>query len=309
MSRRGSLWVVVFFAAAVMLSGCHGDPNVRKQKYLESGKRYSAEGKFREAVIQYSNALKIDKNYPDAHYELAQAYLHLGQFGAAYGELARTVDLQPANLKARIDMGSLALAGGKPDNAQAQADAVLASQPNNPDVHALLSAIAAKRGLKDQAMTEIQKALQLDPNRAAFHQDLALLQAGDPSQLSSVEAELKKSILLDPKAVNSKLLLAAFYVKNNRWPEAEQAARDAISTDSKSLSARETLAQIYLRQSNPAKAEEVLRQASNDLADNPQGVQLLAAYYVGSGQEGVCNPGGEVSQEREPARGICSGSS
>jgi len=44
MSRRGSLWVVVFFAAAVMLSGCHGDPNVRKQKYLESGKRYSAEG-------------------------------------------------------------------------------------------------------------------------------------------------------------------------------------------------------------------------------------------------------------------------
>ena len=37
MNRRGALWVVVFFVAAALLAGCHGDPNVRKQKYLESG--------------------------------------------------------------------------------------------------------------------------------------------------------------------------------------------------------------------------------------------------------------------------------
>ena len=80
MNRRRSLWVVMLFVAAALLAGCHGDPNVRKQKYLESGKRYSAEGKYREAAIQYLNALKVDKNYPDAHYELAQAYEHLGQF-------------------------------------------------------------------------------------------------------------------------------------------------------------------------------------------------------------------------------------
>ena len=85
----------MLFVAVALLAGCHGDPNVRKQKYLESGKRYSAEGKYREAAIQFSNALKVDKNYPDAHYALAQAYVHLGQFSAAYGELARTVDLQP----------------------------------------------------------------------------------------------------------------------------------------------------------------------------------------------------------------------
>ena len=50
---------------------------------------------------------------------LAQAYEHLGQFDAAYGELARTVDLQPANYKARIDLGNLLFAGGKTDDAQA----------------------------------------------------------------------------------------------------------------------------------------------------------------------------------------------
>ena len=105
MNRRGSLCVVMLFVAATLFAGCHGDPNVRKQKYLESGKRYSAQGKYREAAIQFSNALKVDKNFPEAHYELAQAYEHLGQYNAAYSELLRTVDLQPTNYKARIDLG------------------------------------------------------------------------------------------------------------------------------------------------------------------------------------------------------------
>lgn len=274
----------MLFVTIALLAGCHGDPNVRKQKYLESGKRYSAEGKYREAAIQFSNALKIDKNYPDAHYELAQVYVHLSEFGAAYGELTRTVDLQPTNYKARIDLGNLSLAGGRTDDAQVQASAVMSAQPDNPDVHAMLSAIAVRRGQKDQALIEIRRALELEPNRATFHEDLALLQAGDPTKASAVEDELRKSVALDPKSVNAKLLLASFYIKSSRWPEAEQVSRDAVATDPKSLSARASLAQVFLKQGSPARAEEVLRQASQDLADNPQGVQILADYYAGSGQ-------------------------
>jgi tetratricopeptide (TPR) repeat protein len=274
----------MLFVAVALLAGCHGDPNVRKQKYLESGKRYSAESKYKEAAIQFQNALKIDKNYPDAHYELAQAYVHLGQFSAAYGELARTVALQPTNYKARIDLGNLLLAGGKIDDAQAQANAVMAAQPNNPDVHAMLGAIAAKRGQKDQALNELHRALELDPNRAAFHEDLALLQAGDPTKTSSVEDELKKAVALDPKSVNAKLLLAAFYAKSSRWQEAEKTSWDAVATDPKSLSARESLTRIILKQGDQPRAEQVLRQASKDLADDPQGVRILADYYAGSGQ-------------------------
>jgi len=93
--------MIMLFVAAALLAGCHGDPNVRKQKYLESGQRYSAQGKYREAAIQYLNALKVDKDFAEAHYALAQAYEHLGQLSAAYRELVRTVDLEPTNYKAR----------------------------------------------------------------------------------------------------------------------------------------------------------------------------------------------------------------
>jgi Tfp pilus assembly protein PilF len=166
---RGFLAFTALFVALALLSGCHRDPDVAKKKYLESGQRYSAEGKWREATIQFSNALKIDRNFPEAHFGLAQVYMHMGQLKPAYAEFQHTVDLDPTNFSARISLASILLAGGKIDDAQAQANIVMAARPNNPDLHALLSAIAFKRGDKGLSISEMRRALELDPNRAAFH--------------------------------------------------------------------------------------------------------------------------------------------
>ena len=197
--RCSALGIVALLLSLALVSGCNRDPNVRKHKYLESGQKYSAQGKDREAAIQYANALKIDKNFADAHYALAQSYLHMGALSAAFGELQRTVALQPANYKARIDLGNMFLAGGRVDDAQVQADAVMAAQPDNADGHALLSRIAARRGQKDLALTEIRKALELSPNEAVLHETLALLEVGDSTKGASVEDELKKAVALDPE--------------------------------------------------------------------------------------------------------------
>lgn len=283
-SHSAAVGTITLFLSLALLSGCFRDPNVRKHKYLESGQRYEAQGKDREAAIQYWNALKIDKNFADAHYALAQAYLHMGAVSSAFGELKRTVDLQPTNYKARIELGNMLLGAGKIDDAQAQANAVVAAQPNNADVHGLLARIAAKRGQTDVALNEIHRALQLAPNEAELHETLALLVIGDPAQGALVESELKKAAALETKSVSAKLLLTAYYVKNSRWAEAVQTCQDAIRTDPKNLAARETLAEVYLKQGNQAQAEQVLRQASSDLADDPRGVQILADYYVRSGQ-------------------------
>jgi tetratricopeptide (TPR) repeat protein len=279
-----ALGVVLLLLPFALLSGCHRDPNVRKQKYLESGQRYSAQGKNKEAAIQFANALKIDKNFAEAHFALAETYLHMGALSSAYSEFQKTVNLQPANVKARLDLGNMLLAGNRIDDAQAQAAAAMALQPNNADVHALLSLIAARREQKDVALAEIHRALELAPKQATLHETLALLQMGDPAQSAFVEDELKKSAALDPKSVSAKLLLAAFYFRNNRLQDAEKTAWAAIATDPNNLSVRENVAQIILKEGDQHRAEEVLRQASKDLAGDSRGVRVLADYYAGSGQ-------------------------
>ncbi len=42
---------------AGFLVGCSRDPNVRKQKYFESGQHYLDKGQYREAAIQFKNAV------------------------------------------------------------------------------------------------------------------------------------------------------------------------------------------------------------------------------------------------------------
>lgn len=284
MNRRTIVCFVALLIALSLSTGCSRDPNVRKQKYLASGQRYMEKGKYQEAAIQFSNALQVDRNLAEAHYQLAQAYLKMGTWSSAFGELSRTVELQPQNIKPRIDMGNLLLAARQIDKAGEQAAAIIAIDPNNPDAHALLSGIASAKGKKDEALAEINRALELDPNRANFHTELALLQVSDPANDASVESHLKSAVALDPKGVSSRMVLAAFYAKNKRWAEAEPFSREAINIDQKSVTARTSLAGIYLQQGNAAKAEEVLRQASADLSDNPQGVRLLADYLANSGQ-------------------------
>src|SRR5437879_12911023 len=73
---------------AIVFSGCSRDPNVRKQKYFESGQRYFEKGKYREAAIQYRTAVQVDQHFTCANYKLSQTYLNLHAWTSAYQELS-----------------------------------------------------------------------------------------------------------------------------------------------------------------------------------------------------------------------------
>src|SRR5271166_5256635 len=103
--------ILILTLIATGFTACSRDPNVRKQRYFHSGQRYFEKGKYREAGIEFVNAIKIDQNYADAHYQLAQTYLMIQQPLQAYQELVRTVELQPQNYSARIDMAGLLIEG------------------------------------------------------------------------------------------------------------------------------------------------------------------------------------------------------
>ncbi len=270
--------------ACLGLSGCKHDPNKQKQKYLESGKRYEGDGKYREAVIQFSNALRVDKNFAPAHYELAKTYLQLGSVVAGYQELQRTVQLNPSNLQARLDLGNILLAGGVPQRAKEQATAVLSAEPNNAEGYALLSRIALKTGDKEEALKDIQKAISLNPNDSKFHTTLGLIQSLTPETRTEGEAELQKAVVLDAKNPNARLALAGVLANKGDVQGSEQQVEAAVQASPQDLQARVALAELFLRSGNKDKAEQTLVQAVNDLPDKEQSSEVLLTYYVRTGQ-------------------------
>jgi tetratricopeptide (TPR) repeat protein len=263
--------------------GCSRDPNVRKHKYLESGQRYEKEGKYREAGIQYSNAIKIDRNFGDAHFALSKVYLEMGAIPAAYGELLKAVDLSPNNIQARLDLGNLSLAGGRPEVAAQQVKAILAQAPNSAAAYALQCGISAHAGDRTAAIDEIRHAISLDPANSNYHTTLALLEVSSPDGIPAAEQELNKAISLDNKNMIAHLSLSAVLEKDNDFAGAEREAITATQVAPKSLQARESLAGFYLRHGDSVKVEQLLRQTATDFADSQQGAGLLADYYIRAG--------------------------
>ncbi|MGH9701701.1 MAG: tetratricopeptide repeat protein, partial [Candidatus Acidiferrales bacterium] len=123
-AKSWNIWIVLI-AAACLLSGCHRSPAARKTKFARSGSEYFQQGKYREAAIQYENAIQIDPYFADAHYQLAQCLLKLKDWSGAYGELSRTVEIDPTNWNAQLDLGGLLVAGGRIPEAREHAETVL----------------------------------------------------------------------------------------------------------------------------------------------------------------------------------------
>ncbi len=285
LNRPGHIVAILGVSAACLaMSGCKHDPNKQKQKYLESGKRYEDDGKYREAVIQFSNALHVDKNFAPAHYELAKTYLQLGSVVAGYQELQRTVQLNPSNVQARLDLGNILLAGGVPQRAKEQAQAVLAAQPNNADGYALMSRVALKDGDKDESLKDIQKAISLNPNDSKLHTTLGLIQAMTPETRTEGQAELEKAVSLDAKNPNARLALAGVLANKGDMQGSEQQVQAAVQASPKDLQARVALAELYLKSGDKDKAEQSLIGAVNELPDKDQPSEILLTYYVRTNQ-------------------------
>jgi tetratricopeptide (TPR) repeat protein len=267
---------------AILLSACTLDPNARKQKYFQSGQDYFAKGKYQEAAIQFTNAIKIDAGYADAHYQLAESYLHLQQRDHAYKELTRTVELRPEDYKARMEMTNLLIADRDFKDAQEQMDLLLKKRPDDPGVHIIASSLLVAQNKIPGAIGEVQKAIALSPNQWAPYLSLALLQMKN-LEFDAAEASFKKVIELDPKAMQPHLALGEFYQSQKRFGEAEQEFHNSMAIDSTTIGPREALARLYMAEGKKPDAEEVLKQAVHDLPKNPDSYLALSNFYYVTG--------------------------
>jgi len=283
---RGAL--IVGFSALV-LSACTRDPNVRKQKYFESGQRFFKEGKYRAAAIQFQNAIRVDGHFAAAHYQLARTFLELQDVQHSYLETERTLELQPDNYKAHADVANLlaadyALTSNPTDltTGKAHTDLLLAKQPNDPDTHLAIANLLNAQQKYPEAIEEIQEAITLGPNKGDSYLALALAQT-KAREFGPAEDNFKKAVELKATEVDPRMALAAFYQLRGRYPEAEQEVKSVISSDPKDLNALTSLAKLYIAQDKKKEAETVLSQVKRDFPDNSNGYRMLGDYYFGEG--------------------------
>jgi cellulose synthase operon protein C len=268
-------------------TACSRDPNVRKQKYFDSGEKYFAQGKYPEAIIQYSNAIQIDSHFAQAHYQLGQAYLKLGDGNRALQELNNTVDSAPDNYRARTDIANLLVTVRNPDGspspdalkqAKVQLDVLREKAPNTPETHEAWADYDSAENDLVSAVNEMDQAIKLDPSRSESYLMMAILQLRS-KRPDQAEGYFKQAVQADPKGVNALVALGSFYETHNRVTEAEQEFRQAIAAGPKDPAPRTALVQALMQQGKRDEAEAFLRQTKSDLPDNSVGYCMLGDFY------------------------------
>jgi cellulose synthase operon protein C len=269
-----------------LFTACSPDPNVRKQKYFDSGEKYFAQGKYREAIIQYSNAVQVDPSFAQAHYQLSQSYLRMGDGSRAFQELTRTIQLAPDNYRALTDIVNLLTLPARdgtpnPDNlrqAKEHLDKLSRDVPNSPETHQAWASYYSVQKNYIAAIQEMQQAINLDPGRSESYVQRGYLQQSAKLN-DDAEISFKKAVEVDPKSSSAQLALGSFYQLHSRFPEAEQQYRHVLGLEPQNPLPRASLVRLLMAQGRFNEAEQVVQQAKKDIPDDPEAYRMPGDFY------------------------------
>lgn len=265
--------IAIVVVALMALASCSRDPNSAKKHYLESGDKYYAKGRYKEAGIQYANAIKIDQRFGPAHYKLALADIKLSprpNLGGALKELRRAVELLKDNQAYQAEyLDSMVKLSGvylryMPQDKQAleevdsYCDILLKRDPKSFDGHRL-------RG-------------QLDWVRAGLAFRVANKDEGQKLVAGALD-EFTQADTAKPGDQNVTLALAAVLAAQMKLPEAEQEFKKAIALDKTQPAPYGALYRLYMAQGKAADGEQVLKQAIQNNPKQFNYLEMLAYHY------------------------------
>ena len=258
------------------LGAACGGPDV--EGHVRKGDEYVAQQMFREASIEYRNALQAEPSRGDVRLKLGDVYLRLQDVRGALGEYVRAADLLPSDVTAQVKAGGLLLRAGQFEDAKTRVEKALALDAKNVDAQVLLgNALAGLKDL-DGALGEYQEALALNPEKNEAYQNIGTVQMVR-GRLPEAEAAFRKAVEVAPKSVPVRLALANFFWAAGRRADAEQSLKDTLAIDPKNLVANRALGVFYVA-SNQLDAAEPYFRTIAETAKTDESLIGLADYYI-----------------------------
>lgn len=252
----------------------------RSGKLVITGNAAYRQKNFQEAIRNYTEALTLWPANPEARYKKGMSHLFLGEHDQAVSEL----DLAQKNgYKPLMQIWTArADANGKQkkfDEALADVNSILASDPGNYQYQILAAEIYAGKGSYKEAADALTKAIPKAPNSANLYYQLADVK----SKMGDVEgqaAAAEEAIKLNTQFLaDSLLLLGRARYAQKRIPEAINAFSRALQSRPDKLESYRQLAELYRSQSQIEDGIKTLEEGRSRNATNGQVYKDLSLFY------------------------------
>jgi Tfp pilus assembly protein PilF len=149
------------------------------------------------AIANYREAIKINPNLPDLHFELGDLLNHAtdeSEKAGAAAEFKAALALNPKDDKSELALGMLAEKAGDLKTALADDSRAVQDNPDNADACTELAKILLQMDQKVRAQQLLERAIQIDPTNFVAHYRLAALyrQQGKTEEARQQVAQYQK---------------------------------------------------------------------------------------------------------------------
>jgi tetratricopeptide (TPR) repeat protein len=257
---------VLLLMATVLAAGCSRSPEAQKARHLERGDQYLQKGQNREAVIEYSNVLRIDPNDARAGRQLGLAHYQLGEFGRAFPYLVKASELEPDNADLRLKLARVYLLSRRPVEAQAHVATVLGKEPKNFEALLLSSGTVTTPQEADAAITRLEAARADFGDKAKLHLALGTLYLRK-RDVAKAEFAFREAVAKEPKSLEAHTALGDFFIAKRDIPQAEAEYKAAAELSPAGSEARLKLANFYLASGRPDEGKRILTEMTQKAPD------------------------------------------
>ncbi len=230
-------------------------------------------GDYPQAIAEWRKAVDLDPADAKARFNLGLSLQQSGKLDESIGEYRKAVEFNPDNAAAYTNLGFALAQEGKQDEAIADYEKSLAVDPKNAKAQANLGAALIDKGQVAEGIEHCRKALEADPEDAEAHNSLgvALARSG---HLDEAIPHLEKAVSIDGGSLeyqyNLGRILAAGGKFSDALPHFEQAVKISGEKDPLSM---EMLAAMYSEVGRFREAAATARLAL-DLAERQNNGQL-----------------------------------
>ncbi|MBN2126719.1 MAG: tetratricopeptide repeat protein, partial [Deltaproteobacteria bacterium] len=133
------------------------------------------EGKTREALQHYEEALRINPDYPNARYGLATVLERMGKTEEAILHYSRLVETHPHFSRPHYNLGNIYFRQGRIEEALFHYKQALRIDPRDPMAHNNLGLALERKGRIEEALRHFADALRIRPGDPKVQQNLERL--------------------------------------------------------------------------------------------------------------------------------------
>ena len=235
------------------------------------GEALLASGDAEGAKAAFDAALAINGASGEAMIGLARVALQKNDTATAQRYAADAIAKDGKNPEVWMFKGGLLRGLGKPDEALAAYDKVLALRPHDRNANLEKAYIRINQKKYAEARTEMEAARKAAPNSLLVTYAQALLDYSEGKNKEARES-LQRILKSAPNHMPSVLLSGAVDLNLNSPEQAQMHLRKYLEVDPNNVYARKLMAQAMLKNAQPGDAAATLAPALNDTKD----AQLLA---------------------------------